>query len=185
MVKCKKARLEKTSLEFPEDSDSTAYGSRARESVPITQLKSSTLLTILLQLGIGLLVMLYCVPSFLATILVFSVFPDTMTIISLWIYMVVWALLSVVCVFQIRAGYRFYKRRPDTLFEARMINIAAMLLLGIDTIISAFEGSLLAYPDVAVYFAANVVLFALLSQQSIIDELESESRSQYGYTSYD
>jgi hypothetical protein len=161
-------------MAFPEDTDFTAPSYRQSRGSIIAELSTLALFTLILQIGIGILVILYALPAFLATILLLPLLEDAIPTMSLWGYLIVWAILPIVGVLQLRAGYKLYKRRPNTVDGAKIVNIAAMLLLGIDTVISALEGSLLAYPEVAMYFTIAVVVFILLNMSSIRDELEPD-----------
>jgi hypothetical protein len=171
-------------MAFPEDTDFTTPSFQPAKGSSITQLGSLTLLTLILQIGIGVLVILYALPSFITTLILFPLFVEAMPVISLWGYLIVWGILPIVGLLQLRAGYRFYKRKPDTINEAKIVNIAAMLLLGIDTVISAFEGNLLAYPEVALYFAVTIVLFIFLNMETIKNELEGSVSRQSEYPFY-
>ena len=173
-------------MAFPEDTDYTAPRVQSLQGSSIMQFQSSTLLSLILQIGLGILAITYALPAAISMILIASLFGiNPLTNIATFGYMIAWATLPIVGVFQIRAGYRFYKRRPDTINFAKQIDIVAIILFGVDTIISASENLLIPYPEVALYLAANILLVILLNMQSIRDELEPKNDAQSTYQFYD
>jgi len=172
-------------LAFPEDTDYKPIESRQSKGSSIMQLESLALLALLLQLGLGILAIMYATPGFLSLI----IFATLLGIVPLsdlatFGYMIAWAILPIAGILQLRAGYKFYKRTPNTITSAKQINILAIVLFGTDTIISAFEGLLLPYPEVALYLAANIFLVYLLSVKKVQDGLNPGVYIQSEYQLY-
>jgi hypothetical protein len=165
--------LREMSMAFPEDTDYEAAKVESLKVTSVMDLQSSTLLTLILQIGLGILAITYALPAFITAILLASLLGVNQFVeITTLGYMVAWALLPIVGLLQIRAGYRFYKRESGTLNSAMQIDIVAIILFGIDVIISAYQNLLIPYPEVIVYLVANIVLVILLNIRTIRDELE-------------
>ncbi len=172
-------------MAFPEDTDYPPTRTVEPKGSSIMQLESSTLFALILQIGVGILAIIYAVPGFFAmvalgSILGFNLFSDLLTTG----YLIVWAILPFIGFLQIWTGYRFYKRIPDTLSRAKLFDVIAVALFGIDIVISAYESLLFPYPEVIMYFAANILLLILLNMKSVQDELEQRDHTQSGYQFY-
>ena len=82
--------------------------------------------------------------------------------------MIVWGILPIVGIVQVYFGYRLYKKIPETIGKAIIIDVFAIILFGIDIVISFFEGILIPYPDVIGYFGVNILLVILLNMAFLI-----------------
>jgi len=177
--------VEEFTLAFPDDSDQSPTWTKPSKGSSIMQMESSTLFALILQFGLGILAITYAVPGFVAMVMLGSIleinlFSDLLTTG----YLIVWAILPIIGVLQIWTGYKFYKRVPDTLSRAKLFDIIAIALFGVDIVISAYESLLFPYPEVMMYFGANILLLILLNMKSVQDELEPRDYTQSGYQFY-
>ncbi len=171
-------------MAFPEDTDYPLPGPEAVRKRSITEYESSTLLALMLQIGLGALALLYALPNVISAPTLFPVLSEFITMSSFYVYLVVWALLSIMGVLQLHAGYKLYKMIPGTISRVIWIDVTVIVLFGVDALISAYENILIAAPAVLVYLAANVVLVVLLNLQSVRNELGGSEQPQSEYQSY-
>ncbi len=171
-------------MAFPEDTNYFPAGPKAVRRSSITELESSTLFALILQIGGGVLALYYALPSVILAPFLSGVFPWIVSQSSYYGFLVVWALLSIMAVLQIYLGYKLYKMVPDTISRAIRIDVVVIILYGIDAFISAYENILIAYPTVLIYLAANVLLVYLLNLQSVRNELGGSEKLESEYQSY-
>lgn len=150
-----------------------SYESRPQYASPLMNFDSATLFALLLQFVVGIAALYYALPSFFTGLLFLSLITD----LSTQIFMLVWGILPIVGIVQIYFGYHLYKKKPKTIGKAIITNIFAILLFGIDIVISAFEGLLIPYPEVILYFGMNFLLVILLNMASVRTQFESLSGS--------
>ncbi|MFW9927160.1 MAG: hypothetical protein ACFFDM_10390 [Candidatus Thorarchaeota archaeon] len=151
--------------------DDGPYEPQPQYASPLMNFQSMTLLTVVLQFIAGVVALYYALPGFITILLILSYITD----ISTQIYMIVWGILPIVGIVQIYFGYRLYKKEAGTIGKALIADAIAVVLFGVDIVISAFEGLLFPYPEVIGYFAMNVVLLILLNMTSVRNDLESQS----------
>ena len=171
-------------MAFPEDTDYSPAGPKAVRKSSITELESSTLFALILQIGGGVLTLYYALPSVILTPFLLGVFPEIESQSAYYGFLVVWTLLSIMAVLQIYVGYKLYKMVPDTISRAIHIDVIVIILYGINAFISAYENILIAYPTVLVYLAANVLLVYLLNLQSVRNELGGSEQIQSEFQSH-
>ena len=155
---------------IPEDD---SYESRPQYASPLMNYDSASLFTLILQFISGIAALYYALPSFFTLMLFFSLITD----LSTQIFLIVWGILPIVGIVQVYCGYRLYKKKPETIGKAIIIDVFAILLFGIDIVISAFEGLLIPYPEVIAYFGMNIVLVILLNMASVRSHFESQTDS--------
>ena len=155
---------------IPEDD---SYESQPQYASPLMNYDSASLFALALQVIAGISALYYALPSFITGLLFFSL----ITTFSTQIFMIVWGILPIVGIVQVYIGYRLYKKKPETIGKAIIIDVFAILLFGIDIVISFFEGLLIPYPEVIAYFGMNIVLVILLNMVSIRSQFESQRGS--------
>ena len=168
-------------MAFPEDTGYSPAGPKAVRKSSITELESSTLFALILQIGGGFLALYYALPSLILTPLLLAVIPGIVSQSAYYGFLIVWMLLSIMAVLQIYAGYKLYKMVPNAISRAMKIDVIVIILYGIDAFISALENILIAYPTVLVYLAANVLLVYLLNLHSVQSELGGSEQTQSEY----
>lgn len=181
MVVTATASFEDYHMAFPEDTDYPTNGTKAVRSSPIAELSSSTLFTLMLQFIVGIIALIYALPGITFAIIAFTIISWTLPLSSYYVYLIIWMLLSIVGVFQIHAGYKLYKMIPETIGSAIRFGICAIILFGIDVVISAYENILLPYPEVIMYLVANILLVVLLLSESVRKELDAPDTDQSQY----
>ncbi|MFW9870011.1 MAG: hypothetical protein ACFFFO_12875 [Candidatus Thorarchaeota archaeon] len=157
------------------------YEPQPQYASPLMNFETMTLFTVVLQIIAGLVALYYAVPGFITILLFASYIVD----LSTQIYTIVWGILPIIGIMQLYFGYRLYKKKSGTVGKALIIDMIAMLLFGIDIVISAFEGLLIPYPEVIGYFAMNVALLVLLNMGSVRKDLGHQTgTSQSDYFQY-
>lgn len=168
-------------MAFPEDSDQSSW-TKPPQGSSLMQLESLTLFALILQFGVGILALMYALPGFFVMVAFGPILGfNPLTDLTTTGYFIVWGILPVIGILQIWTGYRFYKRIPETLSRAKLFDVIAIALFGIDIIISAYESLLFPFPQVIIYCAANILLLVLLNMKSVQDELAPRSYTQSGY----
>ncbi len=155
---------------IPEDD---SYESQPQYASPLMNFDSATLFAMLLQFVVGIAALYYALPNFIAGMLLFSLITD----LSSQIFIIVWGILPIIGIVQIYFGYRLYKKKPETIGKAIIIDVFAILLFGIDIVISFFEDLLISYPEVIAFFAMNIGLVILLNMASVRSQFESQADS--------
>lgn len=146
---------------------------RQQYASPLMNYDTGVLAALILQFVSGGAALYYAVPGLITGLLLFSF----ITTLTLQIYMIVWGILPIVGIVQIYFGYRLYKKSPGIIKKAVFVNVFAILLFGVDIVISGFENLLFAYPEVLLYFGMNILLVILLNMESIRSQIGSRATS--------
>jgi hypothetical protein len=151
---------------IPEDD---SYESSPQYASPLMNYDSASLLTLALQFIAGIVALYYALPNFITGLLLLSLITN----LSTQMFMIVWGILPIVGIVQLYFGFRLYKKKTETIGKAIIIDVFAILLFGIDIVISFFEGLLITYPEVIAYFVMNILLVILLNMASVRTQFES------------
>ena len=92
-------------LAFPDDSDQSSTWTKPPQGSSIMQLESSTLFALILQIGVGILAIIYAVPGLIGLVAFASILQiNLLSDLSTTGYLIVWAILPVIGVLQIWTG---------------------------------------------------------------------------------
>ncbi len=133
---------------------------------PLMALEGMTLFALLLQFASGGVSVYYGLPNALTSMGLISYISLEPTVI---LFLVSWFGLSIIAWVQLYFGYRMYKKEPGAVNGAIMVNVIALILYVLDIIASASISILflMAYPQVLIFFAVNLITLLLLFTGSV------------------